>query len=173
MTSAALRPLPLSRSDLVRWHRATFRTTFPDEAGRLRDESVSFQIRWREGAELRQRALSGSDVAAIPGELDAAFAVYNRERNARGPERRPLREAVATAAALYVALLRIHPFLDGNLRAALPALEAALVSLGAAAVDFMGAVAEHDEALGWALHPVAGRRTLGPFVEFILERLVP
>lgn len=171
MREATRRPLRMGRDDLMRWHRATFRTTFPHQAGRLRDEPVAFQIRWREGGELHKRACNGTEVSRILHELDAAFAAYNAEREARGSERRPLREAVTAAAALYIELLRIHPFEDGNLRAALPALEGALISLGAAAVDFESAVAEHDEALGWALHPDGEKRSLEPFVELVLERL--
>jgi hypothetical protein len=68
-------------------------------------------------------------------------------------------------------ILRIHPFDDGNLRGALPALQAALVSLGSPMVHFEAAVAEHDEALGWALRADAESRTVEPFVELLLSRI--
>ncbi len=171
MRAATREPLGMSRGDLLRWHRATFRTTFPDRAGRLRDDPTAFQIRWREAGELHRRALQGSDAVTVAAEVDAAFAAYDAERQERRPEERRLREAVHVAAALYVELLRIHPFEDGNLRAAFPALQGALISLGAAPVDFEDAVAQHDEALGWALHPDSARRTLEPFVELLLNRI--
>jgi fido (protein-threonine AMPylation protein) len=171
MRAATRKPIRMSRGDLIRWHRATFRTTFPDRAGRFRDDPTAFQIRWREAGELHRRALQGSDAATVPVEVDAAFAIYNAECQARPPEQRRLSEAAHVAAALYVELLRIHPFEDGNLRAAFPALQGALISLGAAPVDFEDAVAQHDEALGWALHPDSARRTLEPFVELLLDRI--
>ena len=171
MREASRRPLRMSRADLLRWHRATFRTTFPYQAGKFREEAAVFEIRWREGGELRRQPLHGSAVFSIATEVDAAFAAYHAELAAHTPEQRTLREAVVGAAALYAELLRIHPFEDGNLRAAFPALQGALISLGAAAVDFEGAVAEHDEALGWALRSDAGHRTLEPFVDLIVRRI--
>lgn len=80
-------------------------------------------------------------------------------------------DAARTAATVYAEILRIHPFEDGNLRAAFPALQCALVSLGALPVDFEAAVAEHDEALGWALRPEEERRTVAPFAEMLLGRI--
>lgn len=68
-------------------------------------------------------------------------------------------------------ILRIHPFEDGNLRTAFPALQGALISLGAAPVDFEAAVAEHDEALGWALRPDFENRSLEPFVDLLIRRM--
>jgi fido (protein-threonine AMPylation protein) len=168
---ASRQPLRMTRADLMRWHRATFRTTFPDQAGKLRDEPTAFQIRWREDGELRKRALQGTEASRVAAEIDAACTSYNAERQARLPEQRSLREAVTGAASLYVELLRIHPFEDGNLRAAFPALQGALISLGAAPVDFENAVAEHDEALGWALRPDAKNRSLEPFVALLLDRM--
>lgn len=171
MREASRRPLRMSRADLLRWHRATFQTTFPYQAGKLREDSAAFEIRWRHAGELRKQPLDGTDAARIPAKVDAAFAAYDAELAARAPEQRTLRDAVAGAAALYAELLRIHPFEDGNLRAAFPALQGALISLGAAAVDFEGAVAEHDEALGWALRPDAEHRTLEPFVNLLVRRI--
>jgi len=171
MRDATHRPLHMGRGDLLRWHLATFRTTFPHQAGRLRDESTTFQIRWREAGVVHKRPLQGSEVSQCAPELDAAFAAYNAEIEARRPEQRTVRVAVTAAAALYVEILRIHPFEDGNLRTAFPALQGALISLGAAPVDFEAAVAEHDEGLGWALRPDVENRSLEPFVEFLIHRM--
>lgn len=171
MREASRQPRRMNRADLVRWHRATFRTTFPFQAGRLREDAAAFEIRWREAGKLRKRPAEGSKVELVPAELDAAFAAYNAELAARAPEQRTLREAVSAAAALYAELLRIHPFEDGNLRAAFPALQAALISLGATAVDFDDAVSDHDEALGWALRPEPELRRLEPFVDLLVQRI--
>jgi fido (protein-threonine AMPylation protein) len=171
MREASRRPLRMRRADLLRWHRATFRTTFPYQAGKLREDPATFEIRWRDAGELCKQPLHGSNAGRIRVEVDAAFAAYNAELAAHKPEQRTLRGAVAGAAALYAELLRIHPFEDGNLRAAFPALQGALISLGAAAVDFEGAVAEHDEALGWALRPDAEHRTRGPFTDLLVRRI--
>jgi hypothetical protein len=46
-----------------------------------------------------------------------------------------------------------------------------LISLGAAPVHFEQAVAEHDEAIGWALRPEPGLRSLEPFVELLRARI--
>jgi fido (protein-threonine AMPylation protein) len=171
MREASRGPLRLGRADLVRWHRATFRSTFPYQAGRFRNDSTAFQIRWRETGELHKRPLHGPDVSRCATEVDAAFAKYNAEREARRPEQRTVAQAATAAATLYVDLLRIHPFEDGNLRAAFPALQGALISLGAAPVDFEAAVAEHDEALGWALRLDAEKRSLEPLVDLLIDRM--
>lgn len=132
MRDATRRPLRMDRSDLLRWHLATFRTTFPHQAGRLRDELTAFQIRWQEAGVVHKRPMQGAAVGQCAPELDAAFAAYNAEIEARRPEQRTVREAATAAAALYVEILRIHPFEDGSLRTAFPALQGALICLGAA-----------------------------------------
>jgi fido (protein-threonine AMPylation protein) len=117
------------------------------------------------------RMVAGSDPARIREELRMVFHDYNAELRRRSSERRPMGDAARTAGAVYAEILRIHPFEDGNLRAAFPALQCALVSLGASPVDFEAAVAEHDEALGWALRPEEEHRTVEPFAELLLSRI--
>jgi fido (protein-threonine AMPylation protein) len=153
VAAAARSPLRMELEDLLRWHTGIFNTTFPHEAGHLRSAQTQFGVRWREDGELHQRATTGADPAALCPELRAAFAAYNAERERCPPERRSLRETAIAAASLYADILRTHPFDDGNLRGAYPALQGALVSLGGRAVDFQDALTEHDEALGWALRP--------------------
>ncbi len=169
--AAARRPLPMGLEDLLRWHTGIFKTTFPYEAGQIRTAQTQFGVRWREAGELQGRLVLGSDPGLIRAELRAAFAAYNTERERCGPERRSAREAVIVAASLYAEILRVHPFEDGNLRGAFPALQGALVSLGLATVHFDAAVAEHDEALGWALRADAQNRTVEPFAELLLARV--
>jgi fido (protein-threonine AMPylation protein) len=168
---AARRPLTIGLDDLLRWHAGIFKTTFPYQAGKIRTAQAQFGVRWREDGELRTRLVTGSDPGVTRAQLRAAFALYNAERERRAPGERSIAEAASTAARLYADILRIHPFEDGNLRGAFPALQGALVSLGASTVDFEAAVAEHDEALGWALRANAESRTIVPFADLLLARM--
>jgi fido (protein-threonine AMPylation protein) len=168
---AAWRPLPIGLEHLLRWHTAIFKTTFPYQAGQIRSAQTEFGARWREDGELRRSVIHGSDPGLVRAELRTAFAAYNTERERHTPEQRSARETAIVAASLYADILRTHPFEDGNLRGAFPALQVALVSLGGRVVDFEEALAEHDEALGWALRSDAENRTVVPFAELLLMRM--
>jgi fido (protein-threonine AMPylation protein) len=168
---AARRPLQMGLEDLLRWHTGIFKTTFPYEAGQIRTAQTQFGVRWREGGEVQGRLVLGSDPGLIRAELRTAFAAYNAERERCGPKQRSAREAAIAAASLYADILRTHPFEDGNLRSAFPALQGALVSLGGRTVDFQAALTEHDEALGWALRPDAENRTAIPFAGLLIVRM--
>ncbi len=169
--NAALRPLQMGLEDLLRWHMGIFKTTFSHEAGQLRTAQTQFGVRWREDGELRGRLVSGSDPGLIRAELRTTFAAYNAERERCEPKQRSAKETAIAAASLYADILRTHPFDDGNLRSAFPALQGALVSLGGRTVDFQDALTEHDEALGWALQPDAENRTALPFAELLIARM--
>jgi fido (protein-threonine AMPylation protein) len=171
VNDAARRPLPIGLENLLRWHTAIFKTTFPYQAGQMRTAPTQFGVRWREDGELRRMLVLGSEPDRIRTELRAAFAAYNAERERFAPERRSARETAIAAASLYADILRTHPFDDGNLRGAFPALQGALVSLGGRVVDFEEALTEHDEALGWALRSDAKHRTVLPFAELLIARM--
>jgi fido (protein-threonine AMPylation protein) len=171
LKEAARRPLRMDLDDLLRWHTGIFRTTFPYQAGKIRTAQTQFGVRWREDGELNTRLILGSDPAVIRAELRAAFTRYNAERERCSPGERSARAAVTAAGELYAEILRIHPFDDGNLRAALQALQGALVSLGGRPAHFEAAVATHDEALGWALRTDTENRTIEPFAELLLARM--
>jgi fido (protein-threonine AMPylation protein) len=171
MDEASRRPLHLGTEDLLRWHRATFKSTFPYQAGEMRTSDTWFGVRWRDDGQLHRRMVRGADPGLMRDELRAAFRAYDAERQRREPEQRPLAVALRTAAELYAELLRIHPFEDGNVRAAFPAPQGALISLGAAPVHFEQAIAEHDEAIGWALRPEQERRTIEPFAALLRTRI--
>lgn len=165
--AADRRPLTFELEDIMGWHRSVFASTFPHQAGVIRSAQAYFGIRWTEGGATRRRMAEGSEPAAVRDDVRTAVRTYNAV--ARTSQVRPLRESLTLAATLYAELLRIHPFEDGNLRAAFPALQGALVSLGAFPVYFPHAIAEHDEAIGWALRPDSENRTIEPFVD-LLER---
>lgn len=151
-------PQPIELEDLVAWHRSIFSSTFPHQAGVLRPGPSWFGVRWSEDGRPRRRMVEGVPPDRMRDELRAALGSYNAELRSRQPERRPYLEGLRTAAELYAAILRVHPFEDGNLRTAFPALQIALISLGVRPVDFEGDVADHDDALGWAIKDI-GERT--------------
>lgn len=161
-------PMTLELEDVVGWHRLVFASTFPHQAGQVRSGPTYFGVRWTEPGTARRRMAQGSDPASIRDELRAALTAYNVE--ARTGRTRSLRAALTIAATLYADILRIHPFDDGNLRSAFPALQGALVSLGTFPVYFPNAIEEHDDAIGWALRPDAERRTVDPFVDLLEAR---
>jgi prophage maintenance system killer protein len=80
-------------------------------------------VRWREDGETQGGLVYVTDPGRTREELRAAFAAYNTERERRAPEQRSVREAAIAAASLYADILRTHPFEDGNLRVAFPALQ--------------------------------------------------
>ncbi len=71
-------------------------------------------------------------------------------------------------AELYAEILEIHPFVDGNLRAAYVALQVGLASVGLPTVRFSQVITRHDECLGWAMRKDADR-TSAPLTELIVE----
>jgi len=77
-------------------------------------------------------------------------------------------QALAPPAALYVAVLRVHPFIDGNLRAAFVALQVALRSIGLPGVAFVRVRERHDEAIGWAVRGDEAQ-ALDPLVALLLD----
>jgi fido (protein-threonine AMPylation protein) len=164
------KPQPIELEQLVDWHRSIFASTFPHQAGVLRAGPSFFGTRWNEDGRSRRRMVEGAAPERVRDELRIALGRYNGEIRTRPPERRLYREGLTTAAELYAEILRIHPFEDGNLRTAFPALQVALISLGVRPVDFEGEVERHDAALGWALKDV-DTRTAEPFVDFLDERI--
>jgi prophage maintenance system killer protein len=77
-------------------------------------------------------------------------------------------EGATPPAELYAAILEIHPFIDGNLRAAFVALQVGLASLGLPLIDFRSVLEYHDECLGWAMRGDTDR-TIAPLAELIVE----
>lgn len=173
LNDAALRPTEMTPERICRWHRGIFLTTFPAEAGRIREdhEPTSFAIRvWTDGASREVPVAGTSGRARILDQLRVVCQQYNEgraelSRRAEPPE---AQQVASVAAALYAAILDIHPFVDGNLRAAFVALQVALVSVGLAAAPFRAPLNRHDDCLGWAMRR-DDQRSTGPLARLLVE----
>lgn len=172
-TEAQRRPGALAAERICAWHRAIFLTTFERDAGRVRadDEPVEFGVPMQAGDELRDVPVRGTlGRSAIMNELRSVCGAFNMSAAALREYDRPveLAEGVESAAALYTAILKVHPFVDGNLRAAYVALTVGLASVGLPAIDFRPVLDRHDECLGWAMRG-DDHQTIDPLVQLIVE----
>jgi len=170
---AQRRPGMLDAERVCAWHRAIFLTTFERDAGRVRadDEPVEFGVPLQMDDELRDVPVRGTlGRIAIMQELRLACETFNASTAALRNCERAVKvvEGVEPAAVLYSAILKIHPFVDGNLRAAYVALTVGLASVGLPAIDFRPALDRHDECLGWAMRSDA-HQTIDPLVRLIAE----
>jgi fido (protein-threonine AMPylation protein) len=163
----------LDAERICAWHRAIFLTTFERDAGRVRadDEPVEFGVPMRIGEELRDVPIRGTlGRMAIVDQLRLACEAFNASVSVLRECERTVEtsEGVEPAAMLYSAILKTHPFVDGNLRAAYVALVAGLASVGLPAIDFRPVLDRHDECLGWAMRSDA-HQTVDPLVQLIVE----
>ncbi|HEY5193143.1 MAG TPA: Fic family protein [Solirubrobacteraceae bacterium] len=170
---AQRRPGLLDAERVCAWHRAIFLTTFERDAGRVRadDEPVEFGVPLRIDDELRDAPVRGTlGRTAIMHELRQACETFDASVVALRDYERAVEaaEGVEPAAMLYSAILKIHPFVDGNLRAAYVALIVGLASVGLPAIDFRPVLDRHDECLGWAMRSDA-HQTIDPLVQLIVE----
>jgi fido (protein-threonine AMPylation protein) len=170
---AQRRPGMLAAERVCAWHRAIFLTTFERDAGRVRadDEPVEFGVPMRVGDELRDVPVRGTlGRLAIMHELRLACEAFDANVAALRDCERTVEtaEGVEPATALYIAILKTHPFVDGNLRAAYVALTVGLASVGLPAIDFRPVLDRHDECLGWAMRSDA-HQTIDPLVQLIVE----
>ncbi|HEY7830020.1 MAG TPA: hypothetical protein VIC06_05580 [Solirubrobacteraceae bacterium] len=103
-------------------------------------------------------------------DLRAACEAFNTSRAALRTRYGMVKaiEGATPSAELYAAILKTHPFPDGNLRSAYVALIVGLASVGLPAVDFRAVLDRHDECLGWAMRDDA-RRTIDPLARLIVE----
>jgi fido (protein-threonine AMPylation protein) len=171
--AARHRSVEMTVEHICRWHRGIFLTTFKSDAGRVREdyEHARFGIPIEIDGELIRSAMRGVlPKSAILTRLHAACETFNARRASleRGGQAPSAVEGVAPAADLYAEILEIHPFVDGNLRAAYVALQVGLVSLGLPTVRFGRVIARHDECLGLAIRQDA-ERTSAPLTELIVK----
>lgn len=155
------------------WHRAIFLTTFEHDAGRVRADSepVVFSVPIEIGDEMRDVSMQGtSGQSKILGEMRDACETFNAGlaslRDREGSI--DAQEGAIAPAEIYAAILKTHPFVDGNLRAAYVALIVALAAVGLPTVEFRAVLERHDECLGWAMRHDA-RRTIAPLAQLIVE----
>ncbi len=164
---------PITLERICRWHRAIFLTTFESDAGRIRTdgEPVWFSVSVETVSGRGQRPVEGTrGRLAVVRELTAECERFNASRESLVVDRAPrdLGAALRAAAAIYVAVLGMHPFVDGNLRAGFVTLQAALHALDIPGVVFDRTVRRHDDAVGWALRG-DDRTSLGPLVDLLTD----
>lgn len=149
----------------MRWHRAVFGGLFRRDAGRTRRpyEDVVFSNVYmdRQGIEFQMvfHGSPGNDIEPRLQTACSAFAVV-QQRHADGNA--ALSEVATELARLIAQILVIHPFVDGNHRIALVAVQAVIRDItGTIAVipDNQGLGADLELALlGEAyIAPLAGR----------------
>lgn len=158
-------------------HRRIFGDLFPEDAGRLRWkhrgkwETGPFGIGIGSGPESDVRPMRGAHPRRIERQLRDACQEFHQmlddlERRSEGGEAISKLASTRVAARIYAKVLRIHPFVDGNLRAAYVTLQAALLRLGLVGIEFADHRA-HDEALVRALAPGGRRQSYEPLAELI------
>lgn len=155
LTTDDFRLTPQLLSD---WHRRIFGALFPEEAGRLRWRKEG---EWEEvfyGGDVgtarsrRTKEYKGTHPKKLPDRVSEICDEFNEARQVlveAEPGSVPLDDAAHIAARLYCKILRVHPWVDGNLRVAFVALHAALLSLDLPRVKFRD-LQEHDDLIGIA-----------------------
>ncbi len=150
------------------WHGAIFARHFPHDGGRFRVAPAFFGVVTPDGG---MRQLAGTDPLAIRAELTTVCTAFNGQVGAFGDlDAASVLDRTRAAAVLYAGILRVHPFADGNHRAAFVALSAALWSLGLPNVEFDedAEMTAHDEALVSALSSKEG--SVEPFATLLADR---
>jgi fido (protein-threonine AMPylation protein) len=152
---------------LMRWHRAVFGPLFAREAGRPRhsyEEVVFSNLYTDETGEEYQRVFHGSPGKNIKARLETACGAFVsvQQRHAAGTAELPL--LALGLAELMAEILRIHPFLDGNHRITLLAMQAVIRDVTGTIV-----VIPDNDGLGGDLELAL----LGPgYAEPLAERIV-
>jgi fido (protein-threonine AMPylation protein) len=141
---------------LCSWHREIFGEIFPEEAGRLRGRHEGEWEHVQYGGYVGTRRSRRIRVyrGAHPRRLHRRLEKICNEFNTAATEIRASPytdsfDAVHAATRLYAKVLRAHPFIDGNLRAGIAALNAGLVMFGLDIVTFKD-LERHDELLAIA-----------------------
>lgn len=150
------------------WHGAIFARHFPHDGGRFRRERALFGV-VTDGGGTRQ--IEGTSPDALLRDLAEVCAVFNSGTAQLDRPGIGIAEQTQVVAALYVGILRVHPFADGNHRTAFVALSAALWSLGLPAVEFADDrdMADHDSIVAPALISPVG--DIEPFARLLATRI--
>lgn len=163
-------PIRITPGDLDRWHGYMFGKDFVS-GGQIRRGDVEYPVRVVAGKEVRERRQRGSAPDRIRSDLEVTCRAFREHVDTvleRGGRVDAMQGALA-ATKLYVGILQIHPYEDGNGRTAFAALQAALVSQGMYGV-FFDDLERHDDALGWALRGDV-RADLSPLAKLVIERM--
>ena len=167
--------IAISTEALIGWHRNIFGAVFPDDAGRIRSrdavgawEHVGFGINVGTALTRRTRPVGGAHPARIVSQLSRAIEAARAqiEQIETGEDTNSLSEAALVIATVYAKALRIHPFIDGNLRASYVLMQACLLRLDLPGVVFDQSHDAHDEALGFALR-VDSQQSYQPFAALV------
>ncbi|HEY8502155.1 MAG TPA: Fic family protein [Solirubrobacterales bacterium] len=143
---------------LSEWHRQIFGELFPEDAGRLRWrkegewEEVFFGGDVGTARSRRTKEYKGTHPKKLPDRVSEICDEFNEARKAlieAEPGSISLNDATYVAARLYCKILRVHPWVDGNLRVAFVALHTSLLSLDLPRVMFRD-LQEHDDLIGIA-----------------------
>jgi fido (protein-threonine AMPylation protein) len=169
---------------LLEAHGEIFGGLFPDDAGRFRRdygswcEDGSFGVGTGSGPASESRNFVGTSPRQIETKLSKEFGRFHEARTqlinrSEAGEKPALLDATFPAGRLYARILRIHPFVDGNLRAAFVILQAGLLSLNLPAIEFDGKQREHDQALITAFEPGGRRQSYEPLTVLIGDQISP
>jgi len=165
--------IELSPALLCSWHREIFGELFGEDAGRLRTRHEGDWEHVQYGAYIgtrrsrRIRPYRGAHPRRLYRRLEKTCTEFNAAAaEIRASETAERYDAVHAATRLYAKVLRAHPFIDGNLRAGIVALNAGLVMFGLGIVTFKD-LERHDELLGIAF--VGKHDPYRPLAEHISE----
>ena len=166
-------PIELSPALLCSWHREIFGELFPEHAGRLRTrhegdwEHVQYGGHVGTRRSQRIRVYRGAHPRRLHRRLEKICTEFNTAAAAiRDSPSTDSYHAVHAATHLYAKVLRAHPFIDGNLRGTIVALNAALLTLNLRRVQFTD-LEIHDDLLGIAF--VGKHDPYRPLAEHIAE----
>lgn len=157
------------------WHRQIFEELFPEDAGRLRWrkdgewEEVFFGGDIGTARSRRTKEYKGTHPKKLPDRVSEICDEFNEAREAlieAEPGSISLDDAAYVAARLYCKILRVHPWVDGNLRVAFVALHASLLSLSLPRVKFRD-LQEHDDLIGIAFR--GNNEPYRPLATYIAE----
>ena len=169
------RDVPLGVDDLELIHRGIFEPVFGSSVAGFRssDEFVDFPIYVGTRARPELRTRHGASPKQIQKRLRHALRNFDGGLTAlarqAAAQRAELRDAVEIAVKLYVRIIRIHPFMDGNGRVAWAAFGYALRRCNLPLVEISPTL-DTRWALGTALRRDADQ-DYGPLVDIVTSTL--
>lgn len=161
-------PLLMDAERVRWWHGAIFARQFPQDGGRFRKGRAFFGVMARDG---RTRQMEGSPPESVRDDLADVCQTFNAAVEQLSGSNVTALDRTRVVGALYASILRVHPFADGNHRAAFVALSASLWSLGMPAVEFVDDedMIDHDDALIPAL--LSSEGDIEPFARLLAARI--